>query len=487
MKIRSYIIAVICLLSVSSCDDYLTKNPISNFNAGSFYRSQIDFELAINGAYGNLRSTTTKIILMESRSDNTKVRQIGSENRLFAMMSTFTETPASAEIVDFWRSFWRIVSQTNMILDRIDQGAFDDENVRARIKGEAYFLRGLAYFELGWLWGGVPIVEKEVTPQELARTKRSSQDETLSFAEENLINASLLLPDQMTGRLLGKATRFAAEGYLARLYMFRSQFDKAVPRLESIIASGYYDLFDSYQDAFSEVHDNGKEHLFQIQYQSGTGGHGLNLPHAMFGQYRHEYFPNGSGPGLFISEDLYKSFEPGDTRRDYSIVRGLYTLSGILNEADMLPIKFAHGLNTNNFNTYGLNFPLLRYSDILLMYSEALNEVGQQGNENIGKGINRLRKRASLDPVDFSGLSREEILEVILRERRVEFAFEGLRWFDLIRTKKVLSVMDMFLKSGENEGLTYGMGEHHILMPIPQEEFNINPDREYMWQNPGYN
>ncbi len=487
MKKQSFI-ALVLLLVAGSCEQYLTKNPISNYNTGNFYKTQTDFELAINGVYVNLRGVVyNKAILMESRSDNTKVRQIGSENQLFALLSTFAETPATAGIIGYWTHYWSIINQSNLILEKIDDAAFDTEHLRNQIKGEAYFLRGFAYFELGWLWGGVPIVQKQATPQELAAIRRSTQTETLQFAEDNFLKAVELLPEKWEAKYLGKATRYAAKGYLARLYMFRSEFAKAEPHLADIVSSGYYGLFDTFAGAFDEVNDNGKEHLFQVQYQSGVGGHGLGVPLNMFGQYRHENFPNGAGPGLFVSTDLFDVFESGDTRRDYSIVKNLYTLSGVFNSTDMMPIKFAHGLNQNNFFTYGLNFPLLRYSDVLLMYAEVLNETDQQGNENIGKGINLVRARGSLSPVSVTGLSKVEIRKIIMHERRVELAFEGLRWFDLLRTKTAKDVMGKFLTSPENASLNVQMGEYRTLLPIPQEEININPNRDYMWQNPGYN
>ena len=487
MKHMPLLVSIVFLFCTTSCEKYLSENPISSYNAGGFYRTQSDFKLAINGLYANLRDISYyQVIFLESRSDNTKGRQLGSENQTFNLLSTFTENPSSTLIIDFWTKYWQIINQSNKILATIDQAKFDDLTLLNFIKGEAYFMRGYAYFELGWMWGGMPIIKEEVTTQELANIKRSEQSETLSFAEENFLKAIELLPEVWNTTYLGKATKYTAEGYLARLYMFNAKFDNAIPLLEKIIQSGKYKIAASYQDIFSEAFDNSPEHVFQVQFQAGTGGQSINIPYYLFGPYKHQYFPNGSSPGIFVSPDLYNSYEAGDLRRDFTIAKDLYNFSGVLNQVDMFSIKFARGLNTSNYKNYGLNFPLLRYTDILLLYSEALNETQSNRTVEIGTIINSVRTRAGLGNINTSGLSKEALRQTIFKERRLEFAFEGIRWFDLIRTKVAYAVINNFLSSPAEGNGTYKMREYQTLFPIPQQEININPNTAYMWQNPGY-
>lgn len=487
MKNINLILGIFVLSGLASCQKFLDKAPISSYNVNSAYQSQSDFQLAITGTYRNLGSISfNRTIFTESRTDNVKARQIGSENQTFAILSTFTETPATGSIINLWSSYWAVISQTNIIIERINAASFDDENMRNAIKGEAYFLRGFAYFELAWMWGGMPLVDHQVTPAELAQIKRSSQSETLEFAKGDFLKAIDLLPEAWPSKYLGRATKYAAEGYLARLYMFNGEFEKSIPALTDIIQSNRYQMAALYPDIFSEANDNSKEHVFQVQFNAGAGALSFTLPQYLIGPYVNQYFPNGSSPGIFISDDLYDAFDNNDERRDFSLIRGMYSTSGIYNTTTIYNIKFAHGITPANISSYGLNMPLLRYTDILLMYAESLNEARSNAATDIFDIVNTVRARAGLDPINGSGLTKEEIRDIISSERRLEFNFEGIRWFDLIRTNKALSTMTAFLARTDEGSAQYKMNQHQILFPIPQDEININPDPNYMWQNPGF-
>lgn len=487
MKTIILISCAFILSGLTSCKKFLEKSPISSYSVTGSYKTQPDFELAINGAYRNLGGISFwRTIFTESRSDNVMARQIGSENQTFAILSTFTETPATGDLLSLWTSYWSLISQSNLILEKIGTASFDDENMRNFIQGEAYFLRGFAYFDLAWMWGGMPLVDHSVTPSELSKIKRSTQSETLEFAKKDLLKAAELLPEAWPGKYLGKATKYAAEGYLARLYMFNSEFANAIPVLEDIIQSGKYQMADVYSDIFSEAFDNSKEHIFEVQFTSDATGISFGLPQYLIGPYKNQYFPNGSSPGIFISDNLYNSFSDNDLRRDFSLIRGMYSTAGIYNESSIYSIKFAHGITLANVRSYGLNMPLLRYTDVLLMYAESLNEVNSNSATKIFEIINEVRNRAGLDPITTPNLTKEEIRDIISKERRLEFTFEGVRWFDLIRTKKVSDVMSAFLALPGEGGGQFKMDEYQKLFPIPQSEININPDPAYMWQNPGF-
>lgn len=485
---RTILIISVVMLSTIGCSDYLTKHPISSYSSGGFYKKSIDFELALNGLYSNLREISyNSNIVLESRSDNTKARQIGSENQPFAIVSSFTETPAtSGNLLDLWRSYWSVIYQSNSIINNIGNADFDDLNLKSYFNGEALFFRGYAYFQLVKLWGGMPIIEDEISQSKLAGIERKSEDETIKFAEQSLIEAIDLLPESWQEKYRGKINKYGAKGFLARLYLYKHEFEKASSELKNIIETGLYDLAGSYDNIFSESFDNSSEHLFQVQFIGGGNGQGMFLPYYYFGKYKHKYFPTGSSPGIFISEDLYNSFEEGDIRRDYSIAKNLYDLNDNLNTSSMFSIKFAHGLNESNFRDYGLNYSLLRYTDVLLMYAETINEIGNGSLDEIQIILNRIRDRAGLPSIDISNLSKQSIREIIFKERRHEFAFEGLRWFDLQRAGIAIDVMNEFLSTPEEGNGVFKMNEYQSIFPIPQREINISSGNDYMYQNPGF-
>lgn len=485
---NSIIFSVFITFLFISCND-LDLSPISSYNAGSFYETENDFKFAVNGAYSSMQGLYSMVLpsLEEGRSDNVSALQLGRERDGAAWVSAFIDGSSTPFSADIWRSCWSQIARCNAILDKIDAAEFNDETMRSKRKGEAYFLRGNAYFDLGRMYGGVPLMDHQLTFIEMSRNPRSTQDETLEFAANDLLSASQLLPESWPAADMGRATKYAAQGILAKLYMFQNKFSLAKPLLESIIQSGKYQMAVKYEDCFLEKYDNSPEHVFQVQYAGG----GLNennylviyiVPEGI----KEDLFPMGGVQGIYVSHDLYESYEPGDLRRDFTLLNGWHDKSAVLHE-EILFIKYAHQPQPASKGDYGVNLPILRYTDVRLMYAEILNEEGYNPNGEAFSILNAVRSRAGLSSLTSVEIpSKEAFRDAILHERRVEFAGEYLRWFDLIRTGRAMDVMNTFLKQPREGNGKYKMQEHHKLYAIPQYELDINPDRKIMWQNPGY-
>ena len=485
-------ICVIALMTNSACKDSLNLSPISSYNAGSFYKTQKDFELASVGIYDDLQQLTSNdagfSTTLESRSDNVKAYQIYQYDQGYAIVSSFTDNSSNPNIVFIWSKFFNMIDRCNAIIDKIDGGVFSDETRRANLKGEAYFFRGYAYFNLAFMYGGVALIDHQMKVDEVKQTKRSTQEETFAFAAKDLIKAAELLPEAWVAKELGKATKYAAKGILARLYMFQKKYSDAKPLLQEIISSGKYKMASSYADCFIDKYDNSPEHVFQVQYISGNIGEGnafvtWGVPEGL----RSTAFPSGGGRGVLMSEDLYNSYAVTDVRRDFIILKGWTNSAGQIDNNTLYLIKFAHGTVPSVKTDWGVNLPVLRYTDVKMMYAEILNEEGYNPNGESFNILNEVRNRAGLTPLTSAEVpTQTSFRDALMLERRLEFAGEYLRWFDLLRTDKAMSVMNTFFARVDEQSGRYKMEEFRKIFAIPQDELNINPDTKYLWQNPGY-
>ncbi|MCX6302997.1 MAG: RagB/SusD family nutrient uptake outer membrane protein [Bacteroidia bacterium] len=485
------IILVIAAAITFSCEDFLSLNPISSYNAGSFYKTQKDFEMAVNGMYNEFQAMhavvgTGNIVLnLESRSDNCTL-QTGYDP---GILHQFINNASTGSTKGFWGSFYTIVQQSNEILGKIDAGIFADETRRSNLKGEAYFFRGLAYFQLGYLFGGVPLIDHSMKVDEIKQIARSTQAETFSFAEADLVQAILLLPDSWVAKELGKATKYSAQGILARLYLFQKKYSDAKPLLQSIINSGKYTLATNFVDCFLDKYDNSTEHVFQVQCVTGSLGEGNGFV-AMEAplEIRSTEFPKG-GSAYYnkASSDLYKSYETGDLRRNISLQKGWKNAAGQTDTITIFFVKYAHGTIPALTNDYAVNFPILRYTDVKLMYAEVLNEENYDPAGEAFSILNVVRARAGLKPLTSIEVPTQEAFRnAMLHERRAEFACEYLRWYDLLRTGKAVGVMNAFFAQPSEGSSKYKMEEYMSIFPIPEYELLLITDPKILWQNPGY-
>lgn len=489
-NIISGVLFVFMLLGISSCSDFLDLSPVSSYNSGSFYKTQKDFELAVTGVYDILQYLNNDLIPnnLESRSDNVRNDVIATygHNLVHRCMDDAT----TSTLKDIWKRYWIVIDRCNAIIDQIDTGTFTDETRRSNLKGEAYFFRGYAYFQLGWMYGGVQLIDHQMKVDEIKLTARSSQTETFTQAANDLTQAIQLLPEVWPTKELGKATKYAAQGIQARMYMFQKNYSAAKPLLQSIISSGKYQLATSYANCFLDKYDNSTEHVFQVQYKSGNLGEGNGFVAYEVPQfYRSALFPLGGISGAMIaSPDLYNAYENSDLRRDFNIQKGYTNSSGQVDTETLYFIKYGHGtIPTTSITDYEVNMPILRYTDVKLMYAEVLNEGGYTSTGEAFSILNEVRSRAGLSPLTSVQVPTQEAFRMaMLKERRVEFANEYLRWFDLLRTGKALSVMNTFFARADEGSGAYKMEEFRFIFPIPQDELKINPDTKYMWQNPGY-
>jgi choline dehydrogenase-like flavoprotein len=184
---------------------------------------------------------------------------------------------------------------------------------------------------------------------------------------------------------------------------------------------------------------------------------------------------------------LYDSYETGDLRRDWNIQKGYTSKGNIVDKVTCIYIKYGHGTIPATKDDYEVNMPILRYTDVKMMYAEVLNELGYVANGEAFTLLNSVRTRAGLTAKTSTDLpDQASFRAAIFNERRWEFADEFLRWYDIVRSGNAMTIMNKFLAKAENGSTLYKMKDTQTIFAIPQYELDINKDTKIMWQNPGY-
>ncbi|GAB2785840.1 RagB/SusD family nutrient uptake outer membrane protein [Rhabdobacter roseus] len=490
MKKILYSTLLIVSVCLSACDKFLELTPESEYSVAGAYKTQNDFQQAIAGVYstqqGLYSSNESWFRKIIARTDEISTGQLYLEG-----MDQFIDNATHPWVNQSWNSHYRLISLSNLILDKIDQGEFTDPTMHDYIKGEAYLFRAYSYWTLGWIFGGVPLLDKPLSIAETKKVKRATQDETFAFAVEDYKKAIALLPAEWTGANKGRVTKYAAEGMLARLHLFKAQFALAKPLLADIISSDKYALESNYRNVFNDGFDNGKERVWEVQFTGGLNGEGQTFTTGLLPEGFNDkaLMPfSGYSTAMRVAPSHYNSYEKGDLRRDLSILKGWTSITGVKDTVSMFVIKYhPYTYVPKTQSDWANNLPILRYTDVKMMYAEVLNEEGYVAGGEAFTILNEVRKRAGLPAKTATELPTQvSFREALRKERRSEFAFEGLRWLDLVRWKIAEETMNQFLALPLEGGGIYSMKPTNTLFAIPFEEISRYGDESVLWQNPGY-
>ncbi|MGN6532777.1 MAG: RagB/SusD family nutrient uptake outer membrane protein [Ginsengibacter sp.] len=493
MKANKFIITFLGLaIILGGCSkSFLEKAPPDSVNTSNFYKTADDAVAAINAAYQplqrpklyNLRMWATDIM-----AGNSEVGAGGGTDGIETKdEANFVTTTDNAGVLDLYRGPAPGILACNIVLEKVPAIQMD-ENLKKRILGEAHFLRGLYYFILVRFFGDVPLITKPQNVGEDLKPARTPKADVYKQIISDLTTAMDTLPsrESYSGSDVGRASKGAATGLLAKVYLTLGDYQKTVDLCKQVTALGYK-LNTNYADNFSATNKNTVESLFEVQYSGATTyGFFADFNQASwvstFTGPRNSDFVGGAYGWNQPTQEFVDSYESGDNRKDVTI---LYEGGPAFDGKDYKASFSGTGYNLRKFlvpksispdyNTSPADFMVLRYADVLLMEAEALNELGQM--EAAIVPLNLVRKRAGLGDKK-ANLSKDAMRTAILHERRMELAFEGQRWFDLIRVQNGQYGLD-FLHSIGKVNAT----QKFLLLPIPQVERDANPN---LTQNPGY-
>jgi starch-binding outer membrane protein, SusD/RagB family len=488
---KLYIIVLLTTLLLPSCEDFLTKAPLDTVGTESDLTEEDGIAL-VNAAYQplqwpkiyNMRIWTTDILAGNSDTGGGG----GTDGIETVDLANFSATATNMAALDLWRGPYPGILRCNLALSRLPSIEMSD-TLRTRLMGEAYFLRAHYYFILVRIFGDVPLQTEPLdgsSDLNQARTDKSLVYNQIISDCENAI-ADLPVKSSYSSTDLGRACKEAAECMLAKVYLtLGTNYQKVVDLCQAIQDIGYDLSTMDYATNFDAETDNGAESLFEVQYSGSTDyDFGWNENQACWlSTYmgpRNSGWVGGSYGWDQPTQEFVDSYEAGDLRKDVTI---LYEGCPQFDGMDYDSTWSSTGYNVRKYlvsktisaeyNTNPSNIVVYRFADVLLMKAEALNELGETALAQVP--LNIVRKRAGLAGITTT--EKDEMKEIIIHERRMELAFEGHRWFDLIRIDDGGYAVK-FLKSIGKTNVT----KERLLYPIPSDEIDANAN---MTQNSGY-
>ncbi len=484
-------IAIGLLLAAGGCSDFLNETPQATIVTENYYADENEVWQGVVGAYD---------ILGMGRMYNLNLWRLGSggSDNMFGNTGArevveYTYGADAAIFRDTWRGLYEGIDRANLLIVNAPQAEDIPPETLRRYTAEAQFIRALCYFNLVNLFGGVPIIQEPLSPQAL-QLPRSTAAEVYALIEEDLLDgvASLPLESELGAEEKGRATKGAAQGMLAKVYLHQGKWEDAATQAQEVIGSKEYQLLDRYRDIFLLSNEGNTEIIFRVVFSNeGPQGWGDGNEGNEFSQWFRPLCLKGWG-GFIPSDGLLTAFEAGDERRQGTVIEeGDFLVEpGFRVVAPDYQLQPGESFD-ESISPFGckgwakwwikgevqadrspMDFIVLRLADIILVRAEALAEQGQWAEAVTT--LNQVRTRAGLP--DLNVTAQASAIESVRQERRVELAAEGTRLYDLRRWGTVIDDL-----KGADKNVQEGRDE---LFPIPQTEIDLHGG--FLEQNPGW-
>lgn len=474
------IISATSLLAIGGCSKtFLDLAPIGQQTSATFFANAADANAAVTSCYGHMNewreAAFANLAITSISSDDAERGSVPGDAAFLDDFDNFTITSTAFIVDDYWTGQYAGINLCNQSIDNIPNISMD-ATLKARLIAEAKFLRALRYFNLVRAFGDVPLIKSvPKTPDEL-NPVRSPKAEVYAFVESDLNDAAAVLPTSYPSSEVGRATKGAALGMLAKVKMYEKKWAEVLSLTDQVIALPY-SLATDFNGMFRISGENNSESIFEVQSNTFANDCGTYSQYSEVQAVRNQF-----GWGFNIpTTDLVNAFEPGDIRKAATILfRGQTTSEGDLiiasapnpyyNKKAYVPSSWPNACGWG----YGRdqNRRILRLGDIYLIRAEAANETGDTVKAK--QYLNAIRLRAGLAPVN--AISQANLRTKIWNERHVELAMEEDRFFDLVRQGRagqVLRAQGKQFVDGKNE-----------LFPIPQKQIDLSGGK--LTQNPGY-
>ena len=532
-------ITLLLLVLFSSCKK-LELVPTDRFTDINYWTTTEKANAVLNTAYSQMFNTN-RFFFNEALSDNAYNGRGDSEGA--ASIASGTYDASLGRIKNEWNDHYTGIKTCNLFLDNVDRVPSMDPVLKDRMKAEAKFLRAFHFFQLMTWYGDVPLFEKDITLEESLNIGRTPKAEVLAFVLRELDAAIAGLPvnTAYSADNEGRITKGAALGIKARVLLYEGRWQEVATTCEQIMggSNGSYALFPSYEGLFLPQNENNSEVLLDIQFVPTNKTHGslfdlapisvgarLNAMAATQELVDTYLMTNGkrineSGSGYAETDpynnrdprltytlvyDNYKWKKPDGSIKTIYIKPGTdpdqegkmdeYAAGGVSSPTGYYLRKYYDPTSLANFVS-GLNLILVRYADVLLMYAEAKNELGEMNASVWDNTIRALRSRAGFTAstaLDFNVSDQAGLRTIIRDERRTELAMEGLRIFDIRRWKIGEQVLNGWAHGAKFGPASVDNGyiranqrvfdpSKHYLWPIPRDERALNPN---LSQNPNW-
>jgi len=513
MKKLTFILAILMFVG---CSDQLDLTNPNEPTTATYWETEADAMRASSAMYNSLIQDGAYMrmipALSDGRSDGFRADTPWPD---LWQTAAFNVPSTSGPVEWVWREHYRLIYRTNQVLTYVPDMDID-QALKDRILGQAHFLRGLGYFNLANNFKRVPVTDALPDQDEYNTPTASEEDlwqqifDDFSAAKDlcPVSYANVSGPDQ--GQV-GRATSGAATGMLGKAYLYRQQWQDAADELELLIDGNspmaVYSLVDDYRHNFDIDHENNSESLFEVQFATPeqVGGSVMNYccePNANWMQVSSQaytYAAQGYGYSDFLpSQWLYDEFNKEQTasgNKDPRLIDTIVSYEPSENSTtvygDPWPYQSQDAIYPRKYTNEGLPYPelreqsginyrVLRFADVLMMYAEAQNELNNQ--PVAAQYIQRVRDRANLPDrtAEFSGYTKQEMRDQIAHERALEFAIEAQRIHDMIRWGWFDESSPRYkvpeLRQRDSEFDSWAPGDEYL--PIPQRELDVNPNLE---------
>lgn len=492
MKNIKITFALLGLIAVSSCSDFLNEPMEGSYSSETFWKSETHANQALAGIYKmtTFNSTNNALWVFGDVASDDAIRGAKPGDFMDAqMIDDFNYTQSNTYLDVIWAHYFEGISRANYLLfyvPNIDMSA----TRKKQILSEAKFLRAYFYTTLVNIFGELPIKTMPPLSENEIYISKSDVEDVYAQIEQDLLEAKDGLLKSVPGSDAGRATKGAAWGLLAKNYLFQEKWEEALEAADSVIAQGIYSLELVYKNNFIDSTQNNNESVFEIQHaNNGLGlgsymsqfftpfdlaGYGADVPTEDFV----EEFESATDPAIRDPRLRYTLIMPGDEWLNGEAYDPAWSLTGYVQK------KHAQPLSIGPVNSDGaLNYVYMRYADVLLMRAEALNELGRTAEALVP--LNEVRRRAResyLNDEDLPGFGavpagllpdvvstdQEDVREAIRHERRVELGFEFHRFFDLMRYGSTVAEEAL-----EDTNFDYTQNRY---FPTPQSEIDTNPN-----------
>ena len=487
-NIKIFIAAIVCLTSCKKLD----VNPPDHLSTIVFWKTPADADLALTGIYASLTAPSVYTpIMWENFSDDSYTQNNlgGAQQSLVSGLITSGSGFVADNSTSLYVNAYKSIAASNNFLANV--GKVLSGSKLDQYKGEASFIRAFNYFLLAETYGNVPLETADpLTVNYTQKVSKSPQADVFKLIESDLNTAIAGLPDSKYAT--GHVVKGSAEGLLARVLLYEKKYAEAAAMAKTVIGSGQFSLNSTYAANFYKPDQSSSpEIMFSIQFKAPAAAE----PFALTTLIILSGWVDAQGTQDMINEyeanDPRKTmtfFFPGDTPAQGWPYTGTVGTPGVNNwTPGFYPTK--KWLDPKNINPQPghldeQDYVWLRYADVKLMYAEAQNEaVGPDAGVN--QQINEVRARPGVNmPALPAGLSQADMRTRIMHERRVEFAMEGLRYFDLRRWGIAKQKLNGFIQNPSNPSVKTIYKDNFEFWPIPQAEIDINAPA--LTQNLGY-
>jgi len=484
-------------MALGGCSGFLSESDPTNFTVENYFTKPEHARSSVNAVYASMRSPLTSGFgggawMMTEFATGLAATDLGQAvNSYFVKDLNNTSDNGYGQAI--WQQYYLGIGNANLSIAKIPDIPMDAEEAK-RLLGEAHFLRAWYYFELVRMFGHIPLVTEPTSLQSSQlRPPQANQEAVYELIEQDLKTAETAgLPwRNPSGRVsLGAVKALLAEVYLTMagypLQKGQSHYQLAADKAKEVIdAGGQFFLFNDYADLHDPAMKNIGENIFMIQFATQVIPSNWQVAIIPYNKNISQY--SDETGGIYVTADFVASYDAGDLRtQEKQFFFTQYTHESNRNQVvDLggyfLWKHFDEVAQTSTANS-DLNWPVIRYANVLLTFAEASNEANGP-TADAYDAVNAVRKRAELP--DLAGLSKDALREAIWKERWHELCFENKTWFDMVRLRKAFNVSTKQFEDYVGHQFSYGpvLKKRELLFPIPTAEVRNNTNLK---QNEGY-